>query len=104
MNAGKYIFSQMTAFLPKRYFERLVERVDDKTRGWRLSYWNQLLVLMFGQLCGCRSLRELTDITTAHATKSFHLGFGRIPVTRSVRVSTRNLISTDAFTLLIRPQ
>ena len=32
MNAGKYIFSQMTAFLPKRYFERLVERVDDKTK------------------------------------------------------------------------
>ena len=97
MNAGKYIFSQMTAFLPKRYFERLVERVDDKTRGWRLSYWNQLLVLMFGQLCGCRSLRELTDITTAHATKSFHLGFGRIPVTRSVLSKANTLRDYHVF-------
>lgn len=97
MNAGKYIFSQMTAFLPKRYFERLVERVDDKTRGWCLSYWNQLLVLMFGQLCGCRSLRELTDITTAHATKSFHLGFGRIPVTRSVLSRANTLRNYHVF-------
>ena len=74
----------MTAFLPKRYFERLVKKSSDKTTGWNLSHWSQLLVLMFGQLCGCKSLRELTDITTAHAKKSFHLGFGRIPVTRSV--------------------
>jgi hypothetical protein len=38
---------------------------------------------MFGQLDGCNSLRELTDITTAHANKSFHLGFGRTPINRT---------------------
>jgi hypothetical protein len=38
---------------------------------------------MFGQLDGCNSLRELTDITTAHARKSFHLGFGRTPINRT---------------------
>jgi hypothetical protein len=37
---------------------------------------------MFGQLLGCRSLRELTDITIAHGKKSFFLGFGNIPVNR----------------------
>ncbi|MGD9556147.1 MAG: DUF4372 domain-containing protein [Mangrovibacterium sp.] len=37
----------------------------------------------FGQLDGCNSLRELTDITTAHARKSFHLGFGRTPINRT---------------------
>jgi hypothetical protein len=26
MNIKKYVFSQMTSFLPKSYFERLVER------------------------------------------------------------------------------
>ena len=77
MNNGKYIFSQITDFLPKRYFERLaVKSCNDKTQQWSLTYWNQLLVLIFGQLDGCNSLRELTDITTAHAKKSFHLGFG----------------------------
>lgn len=39
---------------------------------------------MFGQLLGCRSLRELTDITTAHGKKSFFLGFGKTPVNRQI--------------------
>ena len=89
MYTGRYIFSQIADFLPKRYFERIMEKraknnVEDRTLNWQLSYWGQLLVLMFGQLLGCRSLRELTDITTAHAKKSFHLGFGKNPVDRNI--------------------
>ena len=84
MNFGKYIFSQIADFLPKRYFERLVAKSIDKSKKWELSAWNQLLVLMYGQLNGCKSLRELTDITTAHYNKSYHLGFGTTPVNRSV--------------------
>lgn len=89
MNAGRYIFSQIVDFLPKRKFERIMEsrikqKVEDRTLGWQLSYWGQLLVLMFGQLLGCRSLRELTDVTTAHRKKSFHLGFGKDPVDRNI--------------------
>jgi len=56
----------------------------DNSKKWELSAWKQLLVLMFGQLNGCKSLRELTDITTAHYSKSYHLGFGATPVNRSV--------------------
>ena len=82
MNTGQYIFVQITRFLPKRHFERLVQRHPDRTTEWGLSHWNHLLVLMFGQLLGCRSLRELTDITTAHAKKSFFLGFGNSSVNR----------------------
>jgi hypothetical protein len=37
---------------------------------------------MFGQMLGCRSLRELTDITVAHGKKSFFLGLGNKPVNR----------------------
>ena len=56
---------------------------DDRTKGWELTHWSQMLALMYGQLEGCRSLRELTDLTTAHGSKSFHLGFGRLPVNKS---------------------
>ena len=75
--------------MPKRKFERIMSsriknKVTDPTLGWQLSYWNQLLVLMFGQLDGCRSLRELTDIAMAHKEKSFHLGFGKYGVNRSI--------------------
>lgn len=89
MHTGRYIFSQIVDFLPKRKFERIMERrakkgVEDRTVKWQLSYWGQLLVLMFGQLLGCRSLRDLTNITTAHSNKSFHLGFGKNPVDRNI--------------------
>lgn len=47
MNNSRYVFSQMVDFLPKRYFERLVKERNDKTMNWALSYWSQLLVLMF---------------------------------------------------------
>lgn len=43
-----------------------------------------MLVLMFGQLMGCGSLRELTDLTIAHGRKSKHLGFGNQPVNRQI--------------------
>jgi hypothetical protein len=46
---------------------------------------------MFGQLQGCRGLRELTDITTAHAKKSFHLGFGKTPINKSTLSKANNL-------------
>ena len=82
MHIGQYVFAQIAQFLPQRYFRRLVAKYDDKTKGWSLSHWNHMLVLMFGQLLGCRSLRKLTDITIAHGKKSFFLGFGNIPVNR----------------------
>lgn len=84
MHSGHYVFAQITKFLPKRFFERLVLKFDDRTRGWSLTHWNHLLVLMFGQLLGCRSLREITDITVAHAGKSFFLGFGRGRINRQI--------------------
>jgi hypothetical protein len=83
MNQGKFVFSQVTAYMPQRQFERIMNKYTDRTSQWSLTAWNQLLVLMFGQLDGCSSLRELTDITTAHARKSFHLGFGSTPINRT---------------------
>ena len=91
MHLGQYVFTQIASFLPKRYFERLVAKSCDRTRNWVPSHWSQLLVLMFGQLMGCRGLRELTDITTAHAKKSFHLGFGKTPINKSTLSKANNL-------------
>ena len=84
MHIGRYVFSQITEFLPQRQFRRIVARYDDRTSKWSLSHWNHLLVLMFGQLIGCDSLRELADITIAHGKKSLFLGFGKTPVNRQM--------------------
>lgn len=87
----------MTNFLPKRYFERLVAKSSDRTKNWTPSHWSQLLVLMFGQLIGCKGLRELTDITTAHGKKSFHLGLGRTPINKSTLSKANNFRDSRIF-------
>lgn len=84
MYIGAYVFTQITQFLPQRQFRRIVAKYEDRTKGWAMSHWNHLLVLMFGQLTGCATLRELTDITIAHAKKSIFLGFGRNPINRQM--------------------
>ena len=84
MHIGKFVFAQITKFLPQRKFERIVAKYNDRTQDWSMTHWNHMLVLMFGQLIGCGSLRELTDITIAHGKKSFHLGFGILPINKQM--------------------
>ena len=78
-------------YLPQRQFRRIVSKFNDRTQDWSFSHWNQLLVLIFGQLLGCGTLRELTDITTAHAKRSNQLGFGNSAVVRNT-LSKANML------------
>ena len=91
MHIGKFVFAQITEFLPQRQFRRIVAKFNDRTMGWSMSHWSHMLVLIFGQLMGCGSLRELTDITIAHGRKSKHLGFGSQPVNRQILSKANNL-------------
>ncbi len=77
MNNGKYVFSQIVAFLPKRAFDMIVQKYNGDKWVKTFSCWNQLLVMMFGQLAACDSLRELTCIVQSIKTKCYHLGFGK---------------------------
>jgi len=83
MNQGKYVFSQLVEFLPKRVFDWIVMKYQGDKYIKSFSCWNQLLIMMYGQLSGCESLRELVCIITAHTPKSYHLGFGKSVITRS---------------------
>ena len=91
MHTGIFVFAQTIQFLPQRQFRRILAKYNDRTKGWAMSHWNHLLVLMFGQLIGCGSLRELTDITIAHGKKSKHLGFGHQPINRQM-LSKANML------------
>jgi len=75
MNPGCYVFHKIVGPY-KRQFNRIVEKYNDRTKGWSFTHWSHLCVLIFGQLSGCATLRELADVITAHARKSNHLGFG----------------------------
>ena len=83
MNSGKYIFSQLVEFLPQKEFYKMVKRYNADKWTKTMSCWNQLLLMMFGQLSGCDSLRELACIVAAHQKKSYHLGFGKGVIARS---------------------
>jgi hypothetical protein len=82
MYSKKYIFSQLIDFLPKRVFDGLASKYSGDKYVKHFSCWNQLLVMMFGQLTNRDSLRDLIVALDAHNQKSYHLGFGK-SVTRS---------------------
>lgn len=82
MHTGKYVFSQISFFLPARIFDRCVARYEGNRYVKHFTCWNQLLCMMFGQLCGRDSLRDLIVSISPHTDKFYHLGFGK-NVTRS---------------------
>jgi hypothetical protein len=82
MNQGKYVFSQLSEFLPQRVFDGIVQKYEGDKYVRHFSCWNQLLCMLFGQLTSRDSLRDLIITLEAHSKKSYHLGLGK-SVTRS---------------------
>lgn len=77
MNDGKYIFTQLTSFLPRRIFDKFVSKYSGNKYVKHFTCWNQLLCMVFGQLTNRNSLRDLIVILNAHSNKTYHLGFGK---------------------------
>lgn len=77
MNQGKYVFAQLSEFLPQRVFYRLVDKYNGNKYVKHFSCWNQLLCMVFGQLTGRDSLRDLMVSIEPHKPKYYHLGFGK---------------------------
>ena len=84
MNQGKYLFAQLTDFLPRRVFDRIVKNHEGNKYVRSFTCWNQMLCMVFGQLTSRDSMRDLMLSLEAHRPKYYHLGFGPT-------VSRRNL-------------
>jgi len=76
MNQGKYIFAQLTDFLPRRVFDRIVENHQGNKYVRHFTCWNQMLCMVFGQLTSRDSMRDLMLSLEAHGSKYYHLGLG----------------------------
>ena len=83
MNKDKYVFAQLIEFLNNDKFRHLVDKYDGNRYVKHLTCWNQLLALMFGQLCNRESLRDVIVALEAHRSKCFHLGLGRKPIAKT---------------------
>ena len=77
MHNGKFVYSQLLDFLDKDVFLRISNKYDGNRYVKFFTCWNQLAVLMFGQLSNRESLRDVALATQALSQKAFHLGFGK---------------------------
>ena len=76
MNTGKYVFAQVTDFLPRRQFDIIVYKHNGNHYVKHFTCWNHMLCMMFGQLGYRESLSDLVLCIDAHKSKSYHLGLG----------------------------
>ena len=90
MDKGKYVFSQLLDFLDKDVFLRISNKYNGNRYVKSFTCWNQLAVMMFGQLSNRESLRDLVLATQAHASKAFHLGFGKAATRSNLSKANNN--------------
>lgn len=74
MNIGKYIFAQIIDFIPRYQFDKLVKKYKGDWHAKDLTCYNQLLHLLFGQITGCDSIRDICLCLEAHDRSIYHLG------------------------------
>ena len=77
MHKEKYVFSQLLDFLDRNEFNYLARKYGGDKYVKQFTCYNQLCVLMFGQLSNRESLRDVVLATQAHASKAYHLEFGK---------------------------
>jgi len=68
------VFHQLLNFLPRHRFQGSVDRHKGDYRTRTLSCWDQLVALLFCQLSGRQSLRDLEDSFNSKQAHHYHLG------------------------------
>jgi len=76
------IFSQILKWIPRTEFDRAVRKHEAEKHAKGLTSWSQFIALLFCQLGGARSLREIVGGLAASEGKLRHLGV-HLPPTRS---------------------
>lgn len=76
------IFNQLISLLPDRAFRKIVSHHEGDLRVRRLSCWSQLLCMVFAQLSGRGSLRDIVSCLDSKAPELYHMGI-RSKVARS---------------------
>lgn len=68
------VFHSVLKHVPWGAFDRLVETHDADARVRRLSTKSQFVALLYGQLSGASSLREIEAVLESHADRLYHVG------------------------------
>lgn len=72
-----YIFNQLIHYIPRDHFEHLVKKYNGNSGVKEYSCWKHLLVLIWAQLTGRTSLRDIETSLRVHSDKTYRMGIGR---------------------------
>ena len=89
------VFHQLTKHIPWSVFDAAVSAHGADHRVRRLRTLDQFLALLYGQLAGAASLREIEDGLGSHATRLYHAGLR--PVSRSTLADANRLRSFEVY-------
>jgi len=92
------VFHSLLNHVPWGVFQRLVREHQADWRVRRLSTKSQFIAMLYGQLAGANSLREVVDGLASHRTRLYHLG-GRT-VARSSLSDANARRSAEVFSTL----
>jgi len=92
------VFHAVLKHVPWSEFDRLVEEHEADFRVRRLTTKSQLVALLYGQLSGAASLREIVTGLQSHAARLYHVGAG--PVQRSTLADANAARPSEVFTAL----
>jgi hypothetical protein len=106
MNAGKYVFSQVTDFLNFDDFNKFVKKYKGNYKVKTFSCWNQLLCMLFGQLAKRESLSDLITCLQTQQSKWYHLGLGTTITKSNLAYANENrdwrIYADFAYTLIVK--
>lgn len=74
-------FSQLLSFIPRQKFQAFVDKRQGDKRCRTLFCWDQFVAMLYSQVHGCRSLRDLTEQLDVQKNRLYHLGIS--PIKRS---------------------
>lgn len=93
------VFHSVLKHVPWPEFDRLVEAHGADARARRLKTKSQFVALLYGQLSGSVSLREIVTGLESHAARLYHLGAD--PVRRSTLSDANTLRPVAVFSELL---
>ena len=94
------VFRGLLKLIPWREFDRLVDthKTDDLVR--RFTTKHQLIALLYGQMSGAQSLRDIETTMESHRGRLYHMG-GKAPA-RSTLADANRTRSSQVFSSLLR--
>ena len=98
------IYSQLFNFIPRYRFEKIVKKSGGDRYCKHFTAWKLFLTLLFAQISGKDSLREIENALLANHKRLYHLGMEAVAKsTLSEAMNRRNpeIFKEELFNLLL---